>query len=255
MSKTTNASLVVLSPEQARGFDWMVRYLSAGSTDSFEILERGIPNSVERIMPAPRIAALVKAVGVEKIRKFLSALLVKLIARVNVAHSMETQQKNFTIDTILERYPNDSLADFILCFKRGAQGYYGSSYHQLDTSVIMGWLGAHFIEKAYYLERDNTNSKKAEKDAKVDYDAFRERLERERQKESQAQAAAIEARRKEAKEFMEGTVWSPTMEQIQAKENHRLYLLAKWKHDMDPRNKGKDFIEEDVWIELQKPTE
>lgn len=250
MSKTTSASLVVLSSGQERVFDWMARHLSAGSTDNFEALERGIPNSVERIMPAPRISALVKVIGQDRIRKFLSALLVKLIARVNVAHSMDTHQKNFAIDTILERYPNESLADFILCFRRGAQGFYGSSYHQLDTSVIMGWLEDHFTEKAIYLERDNTNSRKAEEYAEVDYAAFSERLEEERRKELEAKILKVEKQADE-KEFVEAYV-PPTPAEILARENHRLYLAAKWKHDKGPGNKDQIFPEEAVWIELQK---
>lgn len=44
-----------------------------------------------------------------------------------------------------------------------------------------------------------------------------------------------------------------TTEQVLAKENHQLYLTAKWTHDQDPRNEGQIFPEEAVWIELQKP--
>jgi hypothetical protein len=244
-----------IAPEQKATFKWMVQRLER---KEWHQLAQHVPNSVERCMKAPAIQPLMMAVGRERIKEFIEARLIWLVSQLNVANTMTPQQIDFASETLLERYPTESLADFVLCFKRGAQGYYGSTYHQLDTSVIMGWMANYIEEKAMYVERDVTKSHAEEKENAIDYEAFKKRLEKERTERREKRILALE-KEADAAEAVSG--YTPlTVEQLAERELHDRYLGAKWKHDQDPFNRTgnkvtKPFMTEAEWREEQKVIE
>lgn len=216
----------------------------------FDQIIAAVPSSVEKIMNARLISDLVRQVGRETIQEFLEQEINRVALQMNVANNVAAFQVPFIAEALLENYPNESLADFILCFRRMAIGYYGSTYHRLDASVFVDCITKHIEEKAYYRERDNANSKKAADFVPlVNYAAYKKRLEENRKKEREEKIEKIvkEAEAKDVPAYI-----PPSPEQILARDSHRLYLSAKWKHDKDLRNKGQVFPEEAVWIELQK---
>jgi hypothetical protein len=219
LSKTTSESLVVLPREQVNTYNWMATRLMERR---FDELALGVPDSVEKCMKAPSVITMVRGVGKERVREFLSARIIWLIAQMNVAHTMTTPQKNFAIDTLLDRYPHETLADFALVFKRMAQGYYGSTYHQLDTAIIMNCMAQHIEEKAMFLERDQTTAKEQAKkeESGPDYNAFRKRLEQKQKEAEQEKAKAREQRIQELQGY-ENTL---TPAQLQTRELKRQWM-------------------------------
>ena len=217
--QTTSGSSVILVPvEQEKIFKWMVAKLE---DKQFAELANRVPDSVEKCMKAPSVHTLMKAVGRDCSREFLSARILWLIAQMNVAHTMTTPQKNFAIDTLLDRYPHETLADFSLVFRRMAQGYYGPSYHQLDTSTIMTCMAVHIEEKAMFLERDQTTAKEEAKkeETQIDYKAYILRRQQQEEKAKQEKQNELNKRREEVKSFME----SQTPAQLQREE-----LMNQW---------------------------
>jgi len=139
-----------------------------------------VPDRIEKIVDAEPICVLRHSVGIEKIQQLIEIELTKLAALMNVANNMQPHQMVFTSERIIETYPAESVDLFILAFRRGASGYYGSTFHQLDTSIVMGWIQKTIEDKSYYTERDNQTAKEHEKNQAVDYEAFKARIEKKR---------------------------------------------------------------------------
>jgi hypothetical protein len=209
-SLITSESMAEMLPEvQRKPFLWTITKLER---KEWAMLSN-VPNNTERCMKAPPASAIIRVTGRERVKEFIEARLIWLIAQLNVAHPMTIPQRNFTADSILDRYPNESLADFALVFLRLAQGYYGSTYHQLDCSIVMAAMAQHMEEKAMYVERDETTAKK-ESFNEVDYDAFKKRLDDERRKAEQKKSTDREVkiqsylnRNGERKNFTVETKW------------------------------------------------
>lgn len=127
-------------------------------------------------MDATPMCVLKRTAGIEPIQKFIEYELIKLSALVNVVNNLKPHQIVFTAEMIIENYPAESLEDIVLCFRRGAMGYYGKIYHQLDTSTIMGWMAEHIDEKCNYLENGHKSTKDEESKMQVDYEAFKKKI-------------------------------------------------------------------------------
>lgn len=218
-----------LPVEQQKPFTWTVAMLDKKDW----LTLANVPDSVQRIMTAPNIRTLALIVPKERIQEFIEARIIWLVAQRNDARTITVFQKKFIAESILERFPLESLADFSLCFKRLAQGYYGLTYQQLDASVIIAAIEKHIEEKAMFLERDQTTSKEQAKKDETgpDYAAFKARLEEERIKEEQEKEKAREQRILELQGYKD--TLSP--EQL---ENHE--LKKRWMFDVtDPTSTAK----------------
>jgi hypothetical protein len=148
-------------------------------------------------MDSTPICVLKHEIALRDIQKAIEFELLKVVSMLNVANNMKPHQVSFTAETILTNYPAESLEDIILCLRRGSMGYYGSTYHQFDTSVVLNWMGQHIDEKCNYLENGVKRSQEQEKQEQVDYEAFKAKIEQKR-KEQETRLATdreIEIRR------------------------------------------------------------
>jgi hypothetical protein len=146
----------------------------------FQEISESVPNSVAAIMDSTPICVLKREVDLREIQKAIEFELIKVVGMLNVANNMKPHQVSFTAQTIIENYPAESIEDIILCLKRGAMGYYGSTFHQFDTSIVLGWLGEHIDEKCNYLEKGTKATQDEEKQLQVDYEAFKKKIEQKR---------------------------------------------------------------------------
>lgn len=115
-----------------------------------------------------------------KMEAFLSAQIQKLVGMVNINGHLSIQSYQIPIIAaqLIENYPVESLEDFVLCFKRGAAGFYGTIY-KLDASVLCEWMKAYLTEKYTYIEVKIEDDKQAKtEESKINYEAFKERVER-----------------------------------------------------------------------------
>jgi hypothetical protein len=193
-------------------------------------LSSAMPTTTEACIGHPTIGMLKHegVIGLRTLKAFIEKEIIYLNAQMNVAHAMTSAQIIFTSDTIIECYPNESLADICLALKRGARGQYGSTFHQLDCVVVTGWIKQHIEEKAYYLER-NATSEKAPQATLIDYKAFQDRLAKERAQTREQRIKTIVAKDEEQL-FRDTSSWQPmTDAQVELRKEITMATAHRYK--------------------------
>jgi hypothetical protein len=99
----------------------------------------------------PKVREVVSAVGKSAVSAFVEIELVKLADRLSVSGNMSDGQIVFLSSTLIETFPNETLADFKICFERGAVGRYGNIF-RMDGIVLMEWMKKYLDEKYQELE-------------------------------------------------------------------------------------------------------
>lgn len=200
-------------------------------------------------MDAPILKTIIREVGQEKVQLVLEIELARLASLMNVANNLTSAQLPVIALALIETYPTESLADFLLVFKRMAMGFYGKTYHQLDGSTIGNCIGEHIIEKAYYRERDNANSKKAaDYVPMVDYAAFKKHNQ---EKQAAEREAKIKDFEKKVEEKEVKAAYSPSSKMDIAVYKLRSEWIAECKPD--PKMAGTPEAEELFlkWLDLK----
>jgi hypothetical protein len=77
--------------------------------------------------------------------------LIKLAELMSVGGNLNTAQVNFISEQLIEMYPTESIADFKICFQRGAMGKYGD-IQRMDGLTIGEWMKQYLKEKYEILE-------------------------------------------------------------------------------------------------------
>lgn len=202
-----------------------------------------VPSKVEEIAETTPVCVLRHVVESSTIQMFLEIELAKLASRLNVANNLSNHQIVFTAETLLEDYPACSLEDFVYVFTQMAKGAYGSTYHQLDTSVIAQCMTKHLEQKAYYQERNN--QKPDETPSDIDYTKFKQRLDMERKAITSMKTEALkEERERQMKELeideMKRSYSPPTEDYVNEVELKREW--GRRYHDLHTGKPLKDWI-------------
>jgi hypothetical protein len=144
----------------------------------FETIVSSVGYSAKDLIDKPPIAMLSKLEGMSlKIEAFIAAEILKLVSAVNINGQLTIQKYQIPVIAaqLVEMYPVESLEDFVLCFKRGGAGFYGTIY-KLDASVLCEWMKAYLDEKYTFVEgkvkEDQTQHTEGNS---VNYAAFKER--------------------------------------------------------------------------------
>jgi len=112
-----------------------------------------MPNSIGKSLDQPKICDLIKIVGQGKIVIFVKIELIKLSERVSVSNNLTVPQMEFIATQLVEMFPNESLADFKLCFERGCIGQYGEIF-RMDGIVLRKWMEKYLDEKYVVIEEE-----------------------------------------------------------------------------------------------------
>ena len=122
------------------------------------------------------IHELQRAVGLRQVAIALDLQLSRLVSNLNLKWTLNDQQVKLIVDDLLTIYPNETLEDFILCFKKARQGAYGDLI-RLDAPVIFSWMKNHLDEKYQLIEARVVSAQQvANKENEINYEAYRQRV-------------------------------------------------------------------------------
>jgi|ADGO01.1.fsa_nt_gi hypothetical protein len=179
---------------------------------------------------------------------FLAAEIKKLTDSVNIDARLNIPAPQIPViaGQLIEQYPVESLEDFVLCFRRGATGFYGSIY-RLDAAVLNEWMRAYLEEKYTHVEAEAAKSKKEELEDKIDYKAYADRIQKEMEKPRENNRVVNETER------FKLNYTPPGEEYFKKHELHFQYLRENY--DARTGHKLPNWMPEEEWIEKQKQNE
>lgn len=110
-----------------------------------------LPTTIRNVFDQPKIHEQVRAIGEYAVRMQLKFELNVLADLINTGGNLNATQIDFIAESLMEMFPNESIADFKLCFKRGAMGLFGP-IQRLDGVTIGEWMRNYLEEKYGILE-------------------------------------------------------------------------------------------------------
>lgn len=126
----------------------LCRQITAGK---FEEASRLLPTNIQQALDCPTVNDLVHAIGKSGVALAVEFELCKMADLINVGGNLTGAQTQFIAAQLVEMFPAENLADFKICFQRGAMGRYGEIY-RMDGIVIRKWMEAYLEEKYKVLE-------------------------------------------------------------------------------------------------------
>ena len=125
--------------------------LIATLTTEPEVIERGL--SIDRIIDrGTPLSVLIRTSEKKTVKQILDINLTKMVASFNLNLNLKDYQIGQIIEDLIEKYPNETIEDFIYVFKQARQGAYGQVF-RIDSAVIFGWMALHLEEKYNAVER------------------------------------------------------------------------------------------------------
>lgn len=110
-----------------------------------------MPARIEDALNFPVVKEVVKVAGEVAVQKYLEFELIKLAHLVSVGGNLNNAQVVFIAQELIKIFPNETLADFKLCFQRGAIGQYGEIF-RMDGIVLREWMNKYLEEKYQVIE-------------------------------------------------------------------------------------------------------
>jgi hypothetical protein len=119
--------------------------------NNFKVASELLPTTIDGAIDCPPLCDLIRLHGDPQIRLFIEFELICLNDLVSVGKGLNSEQVQFIAGEFVRMYPNETLADFKLCFRRGAIGRYGEIF-RLDGVVIGQWMKTYLEEKYQVIE-------------------------------------------------------------------------------------------------------
>lgn len=110
-----------------------------------------LPAKIELVFEQPKISEMSKAIGEQNVKLMIQFELIKLAELMSVGGNLNNAQVQFISEQLIELYPTESIADFKICFRRGAMGAYGQ-IQRMDGLTIGEWMKQYLNEKYIVLE-------------------------------------------------------------------------------------------------------
>jgi hypothetical protein len=105
----------------------------------FDVVSESLPKRIDNVFEVPKVREMILATDEKSVAAFIEFELIKLAERINVSGNLTTEQIEFIALQLIREFPNESIADFKICFERGATGRYGKIF-KLDSVEIGVWM-------------------------------------------------------------------------------------------------------------------
>jgi len=110
-----------------------------------------MPTTIKGAMSMPVVCDLIKSVGKPAVSRLIEFELAKLSAAVSVGCNLDNYKVQLIATQLIEFFPNESIADFKVCFFRASAGQYGDIF-RLDGIVVRKFMEAYLDEKYQTVE-------------------------------------------------------------------------------------------------------
>lgn len=126
--------------------------------DDFKHTSDLLPVTIKGALQQPPICEVMKVTGRSQVVRFVEFELIKMTTLISVGNNLNNAQVEFIATQLVEMFPNESLADFKICFQRGCIGQYGEIF-RMDGIVLRKWMERYLDEKYTLLEEELMKSK------------------------------------------------------------------------------------------------
>lgn len=106
------------------------------------------------------LSEIVRDTGFKSVAQVLDIHLTRLVAQFNLNNNIQDHQIKTIVEDLIEKYPSESVEDFILCFKMARQNAFGVVYH-LHSAVVFEWMSK-YLEQKYEAVEKKLRSEKAQ---------------------------------------------------------------------------------------------
>jgi hypothetical protein len=120
---------------------------------NFKEASNNLPKKIQQTFDLPKVREMVLAAGEKTVQGFIEFELIKLAERINVSGNLTDGQVEFIASQLLGLFPNETIADFKICFEKGSTGVYGKIW-KLDGVEIGNWMKLYLEEKYQVLETE-----------------------------------------------------------------------------------------------------
>lgn len=138
-----------------------------------------MPTTIKGAMSMPVVCDLIKSVGKPAVSRLIEFELAKLSAAVSVGGNLDNYKVQLIATQLIEFFPNESIADFKVCFFRASAGQYGDIF-RLDGIIVRKFMEAYLDEKYQTVEeqlmKEKDNLYKAPEKGKSDFNVYEEFL-------------------------------------------------------------------------------
>lgn len=114
-------------------------------------VSRLLPTKIEQTFDQPKVRELMQEFGGSMVTNQIEFELLNLANLMSVGGNLNDAQIQFIAAQLIDLYPTESLADFKICFQRGAMGTYGN-IQRMDGITIREWMAKYLEEKYMILE-------------------------------------------------------------------------------------------------------
>jgi len=204
------------------------------------------------VFDQPKVFEVIKTVGEESVLRQIEFELVCLADLMSVGGNLKEAQILFIARQLIEMYPNESIADFKLCFQRGAMGLYGD-IQRMDGITIGKWMAAYLDEKYQVLETKLMKEKELTPFEpvvnKIDVDGLLEKY-----KDDLKEVKVNQVPKLSKREIFEEGQQNPKPTEYPASSKneviiHHLHLeYIKQNYDARTGEKLKGWVSEDEWL-------
>lgn len=123
------------------------------SNNEFDKASKLMPSKIELAFEQPKVCELIKAIGVDNVQRQVEFELVNLASLMSVGGNLNDAQVTFIAEEFIRMFPAESIADFKICFRKGAIGGYGQ-IQRMDGITLREWMDK-YLEEKYLIMEDN----------------------------------------------------------------------------------------------------